>query len=174
MLKNLTDEMKFFESENGYDVKILPSDVDNNFKTIANRLDEAVGKEIIDDTIAGNAKRDVNSIATTDDTQTEILNIGLKPKGVALLKIRGIAVQDDYATEWGFDREVLAVVGSDGSITIDNDNNTDLTKDDTDWVFDVVANNNATNPNISLKVTGKASVNILWLANVETNLTYWK
>jgi hypothetical protein len=174
MLKNLTSRMKFFESENGYDVKVLPSDVDNNFKTVANRVDEAVGKEIVDDVIAGNTKRDKNSILTTDATQTEILNIGIKPKGIALLKIRGIAIQNDYATEWGFDREILAVVNDSGDITIDNDNNTDLTKDDADWKFDIVANNDSANPNISLKVTGKDSTNILWLANVETNLTYWK
>jgi hypothetical protein len=174
MLKSLNSQMKFFESENGYSVKILPADIDNNFRTIANKLDKTNGQDIFDDTIGADFKRDINSIKTTDATQTEILRVALKPKSVAILKIKGTALQDDNATEWAFERDVVVVVGSDGTVTIDVDNNTDLVKDDADWAFDVTGVNDTANPAISLKVTGKDGINIVWFANVETTLSYWK
>lgn len=176
MLATLISKLKFFESDNGYDKKMLPSDIDTNFKTISNKVDEKVGKDFIDDAgaVEANNKNEVNALLTTDDTQTEIQSIIIKPKGSALLKISGVAVQDDYATEWGFERTVLVVVDGGGSITIDADNNTDIVKDDTDWKFDVAGVNDATNPSISLKVTGKASVNIIWYSTVETQVCNWK
>jgi len=171
MLKSLIDKMVFFESENGYDKKVLPSDIDNNFKDLANRLDERVGKEVVDDVIGGVVKKDYNSLLTTDDTQAEILQIFLKPKAIALLKIKGIVLKDDYSTKWAFEREVLVVVDNTGAITVDTDNNTDIKKDDTNLSFDVTGVNDSANPYMSLKITGVANTNFIWLANVETNLT---
>jgi len=174
MLKNLIDNMTFFESENGYDKKVLPADIDNNFKLLANKIDERVGKDFVDDSIGTLAKVEINAIKTIDDTQTDLINIILKPKCTANIKIIGTALQDDYATEWVFNRELAIVIDDSGSVTIDADNNTDVVKDDTDWAFDVTATNDSANPYITLKVTGKASTNIIWYAKVETNGVYFK
>ena len=171
---NLTDAMVFFESENGYDKKVLPSDIDNNFRDLANRIDERVGKEFVSDTIGTITKNDFNSLQTTDDTQTDLFNIILKPKCTASVKIVGTALQDDYETEWIFNRELAVVIKDDGSVTIDADNNTDVVKDDSDWAFDVTSTNDSANPYLTLKVTGKADTNIVWYAKAEINGVYFK
>jgi len=171
---NLTDGMKFFESENGYDVKVLPSDIDNNFRDLANRIDERVGKEFVSDTIGTITKVNFNSLETTDDTQTDLFNVVLKPKCTANIKITGTALQDDYSTEWIFNRELAVVIKDDGSVTIDADNNTDVVKDDDDWKFDVSSTDDSSNPYLTLKVTGKADTNIVWYAKAEINGVYFK
>jgi len=174
MKTNLTSKMKFFESENGYNIKILPSDIDDDFRTVANHIDDKVGKDFVDETIATIVKTDYNAIATTDDTQTDILKTVLKPKCSAEIKITGVAVQDDYATEWVFARDVVVVIDGDGAVTVDVDSNTDAVKDDDDWKFDVASNDDADNPDVTLSVTGKADVNIIWNAKVEVTGVYWK
>jgi hypothetical protein len=114
------------------------------------------------------------SLETTDDTQTNThYPIKLWLKSLNYIIIKGTIIKDDYSTKWIFERKLIVRVDDDGDITIDDDNNTDIVKDDSDWKFDIEAVNDSENPTIKLKVTGKADTNIDWGIVVENRQAYW-
>jgi len=102
---------------------------------------------------------------TTDDTQTaNNPNVILYPKSLAYITIKGQALQDDYSTKWIFERKLIVLVDADGVVTISDDSNTDIVKDDSDWAFDVSSSDSDDDnpPMIKTSVTGKADTNIVW------------
>ena len=114
------------------------------------------------------------SVETTDDTQTNThYPIKLWLKSLNYIIIKGTIIKDDYSTKWIFERKLIVRVDDEGSITIDDDNNTDIVKDDSDWKFDIEAVNDGENPTIKMKVTGKSDTNIDWGIAVENRQTYW-
>ncbi len=174
----LKDSLKHFSNTDGYSSVLTKSDFDfdidtlaDNIDTNSSNIDKKMDKVI---TNGDNFKRYVDSafIATSDDTQTTIKNIGnLPPKSVVAIEIYSQNLQDDYTTKWIFKGTIYAVVKDDKTITADKDL-TDVKKDDTDWGFDITANNgdDDTPANIDLKVTGKASTNINWSVFVDIKI----
>jgi hypothetical protein len=126
------------------------------------------------DGISNQNLRHFNILKTTGDTQTEFgTPLALWIKSLNYIIIKCEAIQDDFATKWIFERKLIVRVNENGEITIDSDNNTDIVKDDSDWAFDIEAVNDATNPTLKLKATGKADTNIAWGIEVENRQTYW-
>jgi len=113
-------------------------------------------------------------IKTTDDTQTNFyFPIALWIKSLNYIIVKCEAIKDDYSTKWIFERKLIVRVDAAGNVTIDSDTNDDIVKDDADWAFDITSTNDATNPTLTLKATGKASTTIAWGVEVENRQTYF-
>jgi len=126
------------------------------------------------DGIANQNLRHFIVLKTDDDTQTDFdFPIALWIKSLNYIIIRAEILQDDYSTKWIFERKLIVRVDADGNVTIDDDSNTDIVKDDTDWKFDISSTDDSENPTLTLKATGKADTNIAWGIEVENRQTYF-
>ena len=117
--------------------------------------------------------RSFKQIKTTDDTESDFMDIELFPKMVCYLKLNGVIYQDDYSTKWIFVRDLVIRTDSDGKITIDKDDNNNIIKDNDDWKLEIEGTDDNVNPKITLKITGKADTNISWGMEVENRMNYW-
>ena len=143
-------------------------------KEIENKQDISFAKGMSNNNSKAQITTFQYSLETTDDTQTNThYPIKLWIKSLNYIIIKGTIIKDDYSTKWIFERKLIVRVDDEGTITIDDDSNTDIVKDDTDWLFDVEAVNDSENPIIKLKVTGKTDTNIDWGIVVENRQAYW-
>jgi len=143
-------------------------------KEIENKQDISVAKGMSNNNSKAQITKFNYTIETTDDTQTNTqYPIKLWLKSLNYIIIKGTIVRDNYSTKWIFERKLIVRVDEDGSITKDDDNNTDITKDDDDWSFSVEAVDDSENPIIKMKVTGKSGTNIDWGIAVENRQVYW-
>jgi hypothetical protein len=143
-------------------------------KEIENKQDISFAKGMSNNNSKAQITTFQYSLETTDDTQTNThYPIKLWIKSLNYIIIKGTIIKDDYSTKWIFERKLIVRIDEEGSVTIDDDNNTDIVKDDSDWKFDIEAVNDSENPTIRLKVTGKTDTNITWSIAVENRQAYW-
>ena len=170
---DIDDEVTRAKNVEG-DITTLQTANQDNLTSAINEIVDEINIPFTNDDL--NSFSDVFSagIKTADDTQTDVSNINLTLKSINTITIIGSILQDDYTTKWSFERVLSVAVKDDGSVTIATDDNTDIVKDDSDWVFDVTSTDDSDNPYLTMKATGKADTNIIWGVEVKNKFTNWK
>ena len=152
-------------SKNRADIDTNTTSTNNN---TVNKLDKVLTKD--------NFKRwlEVDTLDTTDDTETVIHTLNCDNKSLYNIKIYSQNLKDDYSTKWIFDGECYATIDDNKSITA-NHSEADIVKDDSDWKYNVTSTNgdDDNQAKIDFKVTGKADTNIKWSVKLEIEQIFY-